>query len=90
MTNPMPTYAVMMHREFLGYVNGVSYLQALGRARRQHGAYVDVELALNVKPRAVDRREANLEYNAKHTYTYPTPGFEERRAALIAEFKANA
>ena len=90
MTNPMPTFAVYAHRSFLGYVNAVSLQQARRRARKLHGAYVSVELAVNVPTRAADRTLANVVEHGKRNVRYPTQGFEARRAALIAEFKANA
>lgn len=90
MTNPMPTFAIFAHRAFLGYVNAVSLKQARQRARKLHGAYVTVELATNVAPRVADVTLANVVEQGKRNVRYPTQGFEARRAALIAEFKANA
>lgn len=90
MTNPMPTFAIFAHRAFLGYVNAVSLKQARQRARKLHGAFVTVELAVNVAARDADRTLANVVEQGKRNVRYPTDGFAARRAALIAEFKANA
>lgn len=90
MTNSMPTFAVFHHRTFLGYVSAVSVKQAKARAKALHNVRCEVELCLNVKPTAKDRLSANQTFNAKRAAPYATPGFEARRAALIAEFKAGA
>lgn len=89
MSNSMPQFAVYRFRNFCGYVNAVSYEQALKRARKLYGR-CEVMACGNVKM----NRSANTNGRSDMSYTHgrspcPTPGFEARRAALIAEHKAN-
>ncbi len=89
MSNSMPTFAVYRNRAFVGYVNAVSYEQALTRAKGLYGR-CEVLATGNVKM----NRSANVNGRSDMSYTNgrspcPTPGFAARRAALIAEHKAN-
>lgn len=87
--NAMPTFAVYTNnRHLLGYVSAVSHKQACVRAERRFGYGLDVELSMNVAPLASDRASANVRHATKRARRYPTNGFEARRAALVAEYKA--
>lgn len=89
MARTIPTFAVYANnRHFLGYVSAAGHKAAVVRAERKFGYGLDVELCQNVKARPSDRLNVNREYDAKTARRYPTDGFEARRAALIAEFKA--
>lgn len=80
----MPTYEVLKGTIHQGFVTAVSYEKARAKAVRLYGPFVDVELAYNRAPRPSDRKAANVDQTRKTARRYPAPGFEERRAALIA------
>lgn len=84
----LPTFACYRHRELAGYVAAVSHAKAARKAERLYGVGVSVELCLDRKPRPSDRIAANERHACNRAVRYPTDGFEARRAALIAEFKA--
>lgn len=87
--NAQPTtFAVFHHRAFMGYVNAPSHAKAVERATALYGRRVEVELSTTRTTRQPARIAANKVYNAKRAAPYPTDGFDARRAALIAEFKA--
>jgi hypothetical protein len=77
-------FQVLKGTVHVGYVKAVNYEQAVARAHGRYGI-CDVELATERKPLAKERRQANARQQAKQSRRYPTPGFDERRAALIAE-----
>jgi hypothetical protein len=83
MTKPAQ-FAVYKSTEFQGFVKAVNYAQAVARAHGRYGM-CDVELAYERKPLAKERRQANARQQGKQSRRYPTPGFEERRAKLIAD-----
>lgn len=89
--NAMPTFTVLIHRSIVGYVNAVSFAQAVKRARKLHGQFCDVELCVNVAPLAKDRLNANRAESVKTARRYTdVAAFNARRVAMVAEFKANA
>lgn len=77
-------FQVLKGSVHMGFVKAVNYQQAVARAHGRYGI-CDVELATERKPLAKERRQANARQQAKQSRRYPTPGFEDRRAALIAE-----
>jgi hypothetical protein len=77
-------FQVLKGTVHMGFVKAVNYEQACARAHGRYGI-CDVELASERKPLAKERRQANARQQAKQSRRYPTPGFEARRAALIAE-----
>jgi hypothetical protein len=81
-------YEVLIGTKHMGFVSAISLATARAKAVRKFGPFVDVELALDRKARPSDRRLAAVCQNAKTARRYPTPGFEARRAELIAAFKA--
>lgn len=83
----LPTFACYRHREFVGFVQAVSHRKAELRAERLYGI-VTVELTTDRANRPSDRLNANKSHACNRAVRYPTDGFEARRAALIAEFKA--
>ena len=88
MKNAMPTFAVLKNKTLLGYVSAVSYEQAIARAYGRYGR-CEVNACGNV---AIDRN-AKTKGRNDMSYShgrapYATPGFEARRAALIAAHKA--
>jgi hypothetical protein len=82
------TYEVLKGTKHIGFVSAISFKTARAKAVRLFGQFVDVELATNRKARPSDRQPANRLQQAKTARRYPTPDFEARRAALLAEFKA--
>lgn len=84
MTKPAE-FAVYKSTEFQGFVKAVNYQQAVARAQGRYGKFVDVELATARKAFSKERLNANARQQAKQSRRYPTPGFDARRAALIAE-----
>ncbi len=94
MTNAMPTFTVMINKVVIGRVNAVSHKQAMTRAaslarKAGHSRFelvADGNVPLDRKGAAA--RAADMSYSAGRS-PYATPGFEARRAALIAEFKAS-
>lgn len=83
MQNTMPTFAVLKNGNLVGYVNAVSYQQAKNRARGLHGR-CEVLACGNAR---MDRKGQHADSYTHGRQPYPTPGFEERRAALIAAHK---
>jgi hypothetical protein len=87
-TNIMKTkvalFQVLKGTVHMGLLRPVNFEQACARARGRYGI-CDVELAYERKPLAKERRQANALQQGKQSRRYPTPGFEARRAALIAE-----
>ena len=86
MTKPAQ-FAVYKSTEFQGFVKAVNYAQAVARAHGRYGI-CDVELATERKAFAQERTHANIRQQGKQSRRYPTPGFDARRAALIAEYEA--
>lgn len=94
MTNSMPSFTVLVNKSEIGRVSAVSHDQAMKRATAlaKAAGYSRFELVAegNVK---LDRKArenftvSDTSFNGKRR-RYATPGFEERRAALLAEFKA--
>lgn len=90
MTNAMPIFAAYRNGVELGLIYAVSYTQALARAERRYGR-CEVYAVGNVR---MDRASNSTKGRSDMSYThgrrpYETPGFAERRAALIAEYKAS-
>lgn len=87
MRNGMPTFKVLKNTNFVGFVNAVSYEQALARATGRYGR-CEV-LACGNQP--MDKKgRMGVDSYSHGRRPYPTPGFEARRAALIAAHKAEA
>jgi hypothetical protein len=84
MTNTMPTFTVLKNKVQIGVVSAVSYEQALARAV---GRYGRCEVVANGNAR-MDRKGRHADSYSHGRRPYATPGFEARREALIAEFKA--
>lgn len=84
MRNAMPLFTVLKNKVVLGQVSAVSYEQAKGRA---YGLYGRCEVIANGNVQ-MDRKGRHADCFTHGRQPYATPGFEERRAALIAEFKA--
>jgi hypothetical protein len=78
------TFAVYKSTEFQGFVKALTYQQAVARAHGRFGI-CDVELCTDRKAQPKERRDCNVRQQAKQSRRYPTPGFEARRSALIAE-----
>jgi hypothetical protein len=78
------TFAVYKSTEFQGFVKSVSYAQAVAKAHGRYGI-CDVELCRDREVQPKERRDCNIRQQAKQSRRYPTPGFDARRAALIAE-----
>lgn len=86
MTNTMPTFAVLKNTNLVGYVNAVSYEQAIARAI---GLYGRCEVIAQGNAR-MDRKGRHADSYSHGRSPYATPGFEARRAALIEAHKAAA
>ncbi|MEQ6333000.1 hypothetical protein [Sphingobium sp. MK2] len=84
MTNPMPTFIALRNMVELGTISAVSYAQAKKRARTAYGR-CEVIAVGNV---AIDRKGRYEDSRTHGRAPYATPGFEARRAALIAEYEA--
>jgi hypothetical protein len=84
MTNSMPTFRVLKNTNFVGYVNAVSYAQAIERAVNLYGR-CEVIACGNAR---MDRKGRHADSYSHGRRPYATPGFEARRAALIAAHKA--
>lgn len=85
----MPTFAVLKNKSIVGYVNAVSHDQAMTRAYNAFGR-CEIEASGNVR---LDRKGRTDIKTADKSYShgrspYPTPGFKERQAALVAAYKA--
>jgi hypothetical protein len=85
----MPTFAVFKNRNFVGYVSAVSERQAKNRALGLHGRCEVVACGNASIDRAARLPVADSSFTHGRA-PYPTPGFAERRAALIAAHKASA
>ena len=89
MNNAMPVFAVYVNRAFVGNVSAVSERQAKRRALARFGR-CEVMATGNAP---IDSRAKLAQADSSFTHgraPYATPGFEERRAALIAAHKAGA
>lgn len=86
MTNSMPLFIATRNNVELGTVSAVSYAQAIKRARIAYGR-CEVLAVGNVN---IDRKGRHEDSRTDGRSPYPTPGFEARRAALIAAHKAAA
>jgi hypothetical protein len=86
MTNPMPLFIATRNNVELGTISAVSYGQALKRARTAYGR-CEVLAVGNVN---IDRKGRHADSRTDGRAPYATPGFEARRAALIAAHKAGA
>lgn len=90
MPNSMPTFEARKNNVHLGYVNAVSYEQAIGRA---HGKFGRCEVLacgnVAINRSAKENGWSDMSYTHGRS-PYATPGFEARREALIAAHKANA
>lgn len=95
MTNAMPAFTVLVNKLAIGRVNAVSHSQAMTRAATlaRKAGYDRFEIVAEGNV-AIDRKFARTSYGYQDASfsagraPYATPGFEARRAALIAEFKA--
>jgi hypothetical protein len=83
------TYEVLKGTKHIGFVSAISFKTARAKAVSLFGPFCDVELATNRKARPSDRTPCNRLQQGKAARRYPTPDFEARRAALIAEFEAS-
>lgn len=79
-------FAVFKSTTLVGTVKAVNYEQAVARAHGRYGI-CDVELAYERAPLRKERLQANQHQQGKQARRYPTPRFEERRAALIAAYQ---
>lgn len=79
-------FAVFKGNVLVGAVKAVNFEQACARAHGRYGI-CDVELAAERKALRKERLQANKRQQAKQSRRYPTPGFEDRRAALIAAYE---
>jgi hypothetical protein len=92
-TNAMPSFKVLINKVVVGRVNAVSYEQALTRAlalvaKSGHSrceVIAEGKVNLDRKARSCPREDHSFTHGRSR---YPTPGFDARRAALLAEFKA--
>jgi hypothetical protein len=84
MTKTIASFTVLKNTNKVGIVNAVSYAQALARAT---GRYGRCEVLANGDAR-MDRKGRHADSYSHGRSPYPTPGFDERRAALIAAHKA--
>lgn len=88
MSNLIPTFRVYKNKVLVGTVSALTEQQAHARAYAKYGrcevmkADMDKRLSANGR---VERSDSSLTHGRS---PYPTPGFEERRAALIAAYKA--
>lgn len=94
MTNSMPTFTVLVNKLAIGRVNAVSHGQAMLRAATlaRKAGYSRFEIVAEGNVR-LDRKARDNFAVSDTSYVagrarYATPGFDARRAALIAEFKA--
>lgn len=88
MTKLSPSFRITHNDRVLGYVSAPTYPLAREKAVKLYGHFIEVHLAANCRPYRADRMEANRDYQAKTNRRYPTPGFDARRDALIAEHMA--
>jgi hypothetical protein len=94
MTNSMPTFAVLRNKTHLGFVSAVSHAQAMKRAatlarKEGYDRFEIVACGNATLDKAARQQLDNSDLShSKGRQRYATPGFEERRAALLAEFKA--
>lgn len=79
-------FAVFKGTTLVGMVKAVNFEQAVARAHGRYGI-CDVELASERKPLRKERFQANQRQQAKQSRRYPTPGFEDRRAVLLAAYE---
>lgn len=88
MTNLIPTFRVYKNKVLVGTVSATTEQQAHTRAYAKYGRCevmkADMERRLSQNGR-VERSDSSFTHGRS---PYPTPGFEERRAALIAAYKA--
>lgn len=80
----MITFKVLKNTNEVGFVNAVSYAQGLARAVGRYGRCE----VLACGPAKMDRKGRHADSYSHGRSPYPTPGFEARRAALIAAHKA--
>lgn len=81
----MKSYTVLKNTCKVGVVNAVSYEQAIARAMGRFGR---CEVLANGDGARMDRKGRHADSYSHGRTPYPTPGFEARRAALIAAHKA--
>lgn len=82
----MPLFTVLKNKLPVGTVSAVSYEQAIGRA---YGRFGRCEVVANGNVEMDKRGKRMVAEGFTHGRSpYPTPGFEERRSALIAAHKA--
>jgi len=84
MINAMPTFAASRNGVFQGNVRAVSIEQAIKRARKLYGRCE----VMPASEGAISKRFQATPHHTDYMRRCPTPGFEARRAALIAEHKA--
>jgi hypothetical protein len=77
-------FIVLKNKVEVGVVTALSYEQAIARATGLHGR-CEVVASGTAK---IDRKGRHADSFSHGRSPYPTPGFEERRAALIAAHKA--
>lgn len=89
MTNSMPTFTVLINGRFVDTISAVSYDQAIKRARKAYGrCEVNANGNVNID-RAANGKRGRNDLNLTHGRSrYPTPGFDARRDALVAAYKA--
>lgn len=87
MKNASATFEVYKGTQFVGFVKAFSHAQAVARAHGRYGI-CDVELPTEAAKERRDYLSANACQQGKQSRRYPTPGFDARCDALIAEFKA--
>lgn len=88
-SNPMPCYAIEFQGRFLGYAHGVSYRQALRRAKRMFpGKTIAISSVGGRLMTDKERIASNRKAHVRQTTTRKTGDFEARRATEIAKAKA--
>jgi hypothetical protein len=86
MSKSMPSFTVLKNKVAVGTVSAVSYAQAIARA---HGRFGRCEVVADGNVPMDRKGKMNVAEGFTHGRApYATPGFEERRAALIAAHKA--
>jgi hypothetical protein len=96
MTNAMPAFTVLVNKLAIGRVSAVSHAQAMTRARALARAAGHARFEIEAEGNVTLDRAARTNFSRSDTsYSagrapYATPGFEERRAAMIAAYKAGA
>lgn len=96
MSNAMPAFAVLVNKLVIGRVSAVSHDQAMRRAKALAKAHGYDRFEIEAEGNVILDRAARGNFSRSDTsYSngrapYATPGFEARRAALIAAYKEGA